>query len=127
MLFFHQTVTRVRAPVVKDRYNNAERDWDNADRTRLVGLSVLPMAGTESGAGSDPRRAGGSGHREQTITGWKVQSPPGVDLDLRPTDRVELADYGDVLCEVIGEIARFPDPWGRGVHHVEATIERVDG
>lgn len=121
MLFFHQSITRLRAPVTTDRYRNATRDWDNAERRRITGLSVVPLGSSE------PRSGEGPGERDQTVTGWKVQSPPGVDLDLRSDDRVELDDNGSVLCEVVGEVARFPDPWGRGVHHVEANVERVNG
>lgn len=116
MLFFHQSVVRLRAPVVPDRYGNRVRDWAAAERTPWTGVSVQPAGRSEDQA---------TGDRDTATTGWSLQSQPGVDLDLLPTDRVELAD--GVVCEVVGEVARHPDPWGRGVHHVEATLQRVTG
>lgn len=116
MLFFHQTATRLRAPVVADKHRNRTRDWAAAQRTPWAGISVQPAGRSEA---STP------GDRDQATSGWLLQSAPGVVLDLLATDRVELST-GEV-CEVVGEVARHPDPFGRGVHHIEARLERVTG
>lgn len=116
-MFFHQTVTRLRAPEITDKYRNRVRDWSQASRLVISGVSVQPAGRAEEHA---------TGDRDRVTTGWNLQSRPGVDLDLLPTDRVELAD--GTVCEVVGEIARHPDPFGRvAVHHVEAALQRTSG
>lgn len=115
-MFFHQTVVRLRAPLVQDRHRNRTRDWANAARTSWPGVSVQPAGRAES---EEP------GARDRATTGWLLQSAPGVDLDLLATDRVELE--GGEVCDVVGEVARHPDPFGRGVHHVEAALSRTTG
>lgn len=115
-MFFHQAVTVLRAPVVADRYQNRVRDWAAAERRPVLGVSVQPAVRSEDHA---------TGDRDQATSGWQLQTQPGTDLDLLATDRVELED--GVVCEVVGEVARHPDPWGRGVHHVEVTLQRVTG
>lgn len=115
-MFFHQTVVRLRAPEVADKYRNRTRDWPNAARTSLPHVSVQPAGRAEEHQPGD---------RDRATSGWNLQSPPGTDLDLLATDRVELED--GVVCEVVGEVARHPDPWGRGVHHAEAFLQRVSG
>jgi hypothetical protein len=116
-VFFHQSVTRVRAPETIDRYRNRVRDWSQATRTTFSDVSVQPAARAEDHS---------PGERDRITTGWTLQSRPGVDLDILPTDRIELAD--GTACEVVGEIARHPDPFGRvAVHHVEVALQRVTG
>jgi hypothetical protein len=116
-VFFHQTVTRLRAPVTTDRYRNQVRDWSQATRVTFTSVSVQPASRAEDNSPGD---------RDRVTTGWTLQSRPGVDLDILPTDRVELAD--GTVCEVVGEIARHPDPFGVvPVHHVEAALQRTTG
>lgn len=115
-MFFHQSVVRLRAPEATDKYRNRTRDWTKAERTTLLGLSVQPAGRAED---AQP------GERDRVTSGWNIQSPPGRDLDLLPTDRVELE--GGVECEVVGEVARHQDPFGRGLHHVELFVQRVTG
>lgn len=116
-MFFHQTVTRLRAPETTDKYRGRVRDWSQATALEITGVSVQPAGRAEDHSPGD---------RDRVTTGWNLQSRPGVDLDLLATDRVELSD--GTVCEVVGEIARHPDPFGLvPVHHVEAALQRVTG
>jgi hypothetical protein len=110
------SITVLRAPVVVDRYNSERFDWTDPARTPVEGVNVQPTVTTEST--TEPRL--------QTISGWRVTSRAGVDIDIRATDRVELAD--GTVCEVIGEVARWPHPIRPGaVHHIEVDLQRVRG
>ncbi|WP_394621298.1 hypothetical protein JNUCC0626_20035 [Lentzea sp. JNUCC 0626] len=116
MIMFTSSITVLRAPLLVDRYNSERPDWKQATRTRVTGVSVQPTATTETT--TEPR--------DQVVTGWRVYSRAGVDLDVRHTDRVELEN--GTVCEVVGEIARWPHPIRPGlVHHVEFDIQRVRG
>lgn len=115
-MMYTSSITVLRAPVVTDRYNSPRPDWSNATRTRVDNVSVQPTSSTETT--TEPR--------EQTITGWRVFTRAGVDLDVRASDRVELEN--GTVCEVVGEIARWPHPIRPGqVHHVELDLQRVRG
>lgn len=111
---FQHTIVRVRAPEVVDRYNNKQRDWANAARTSLVGVNVQP-------AGSPPQSDEDTVGRQTTITGWRLYTPPGMDVDLLETDRVE---YEGMTLEVDGKVGRWRV--GGKVHHVEAALREVD-
>lgn len=114
-MMFTDSITIVRAPITEDRYGNEVRDWANATRTVVHGVSVQPRSATESG--SDEAR-------EMVTTGWRIYTRTG-DLDVEPTDRIE---HGDRVLEVIGEVARWPHPIRRGaVHHVEIDVQRWQG
>lgn len=115
-MFFHHTVIRLRAPVVRDRHGNRAPDWPNAARTALHGVFLAPSG---QGEAHDP------GARDRATTGWQLQTPPGVDVDLLPTDRVELPD--GTVCDVVGEVARHFSPFTGAVHHVEVFLQRTTG
>lgn len=117
-MIFADTVTRVRAAAQTDPYGNpsSTRDWAHATRTAMTGVSLQPDAGSDTSTEN-------TGDRTYVITGWRLLSKPGTDLDLSPTDRVEL--YDGVVAEVDGEIARWR--LGGKVHHVEARLKRVGG
>lgn len=114
MTFFHDTVTRLRAPITQDAHGNEIRDWDNPDSTLLERLNVQPNSQDDTDTAL----------RTSVITSWRLQSAPGVDLDLEATDRVV---YGGVVCEVVGEVARWSHPLTGQTHHVETTIRRRKG
>lgn len=115
-MIYTSSITVVRAPVVADRYGSQQRDWANATRTPVDGVSVQPTTSSETL--TEPR--------DLVITGWRIYSRAGTDIDIVHTDRVEL-DNGTV-CEVVGEIARWPHPIRSGaVHHVEIDVQRVRG
>lgn len=110
---YADAVTVVRADYVTDKYGNptSVRDWVNATRTTVAGVSVQPDYSTET-----------TGDRNTVITGWRLFTPKGRDIDLLPTDRVE---FDGMTLEVDGEVGRFRVA-GR-VHHVEARLRRVVG
>lgn len=115
-LLFHQTVVRVRAPMVRDRYGNEQRDWASADRLTVTRVNIQP-------AGTPPRSDEDTQDRQTTVTAWTLQTAEGADVDLLETDRVE---YDGMTLEVDGKVGRWPDPFGPGVHHVEARLKEVD-
>lgn len=113
---FYQSVVRVRAPLVTDRYGNRKRDWGNAEHINVSGVNVQPS----------PSRSDSSEEtldRQTTVTGWVLQTAEGVDLDLLATDRIQ---YDGMTLEVEGKVERWPDPFGPGVHHVEARLKEVE-
>lgn len=112
---FHDTVTVVRAPIVRDRWDDDVPDWADATRTDVTGVVVLPTAQIEDAAGN----------RIAVSSGWRLFSRPGLDIDLRATDRIE---WNGQSLEVIGEVARWPHPIrAADVHHVEAELRKVEG
>lgn len=110
---FGDSVVRVRAGFLVDKYGNTTsvRDWPNATRTTVASVSVQPDASTEA-----------TGDRGSIVTGWRLITPKGRDLALLPTDRVE---FDGMTLEVDGEIARYRLA-GR-IHHAEARLRKVDG
>lgn len=117
-MWFDQSAVRVRAGRKSDRGNpdSTVLDWSPGAVTRvtLERLNIQPSVQTES---TDAERS-------PVITGWRVQSDEGVDLDVTAQDRIE---WDGMLLDVEGEIARWPDPLGAGVHHVEFNLKRVTG
>lgn len=111
---YGHTIVRVRAPLVADRYGNRKRDWTAATRATVTGVNVQP-------AGSPPQSDEDTTDRQTTITGWRLYTPQGMDVDLLETDRVE---YEGMTLEVDGKVGRWRID-GR-VHHVEAALREVD-
>lgn len=111
---YAHAVVRLRAAETVDRYGNRKRDWPNAARMPVSGVNVQP-------AGSPPQSAEDTLDRQTTVTGWRLYTPPGMDLDLLETDRVE---YEGMVLEVEGKVGRWRIS-GR-VHHVEAMLREVD-
>lgn len=115
-MMFADTAVRIRAAAVTDPYGNpsSELDWVNATRTDLPGVNVQP----ETWASRED-----VGDRETTYTGWVLYSRTGTDIDLLPTDRVEIP--GGVITQVTGEVARWR--FAGRIHHVEARLTRIGG
>lgn len=107
-----QAVTVLRAPLVGNRYNGQVRDWTNATRTDVDGVSVQPATSTE-----DVR------DRELLTNTYKLFTDRGRDIDLLATDRIE---WNGMTLQVDGDPNRWPAPGG-GVHHVEAALKLVTG
>jgi hypothetical protein len=105
--------TVLRAPYVTDKYGNTttQRDWANAVRSPLNGVSFQPDASTEA-----------TGDRGSVVTGYRLITRRGMDADILPTDRIEV--YGMTL-EVDGEIGRYRT--GGRIHHVEVRLKKVSG
>ncbi|GAA1406261.1 hypothetical protein GCM10009639_53920 [Kitasatospora putterlickiae] len=115
-VIFHQRVVRVRAGTRTDRAGNTVADWSPGAVSRLTveRLSVQPAVQMEH---TEPDRTG-------VITGWRVLSAPGTAPDVRAGDRIE---HDGLLCDVVGEVARWPHPISGGVHHVEWQMRRSTG
>jgi hypothetical protein len=115
-MFFGQALVRVRAGTRTDRGGNTVRDWSDGavTRTPLQQVNVQPA---EQGETQDAER-------DAVVTAWRVQSAPGTDLDVTAADRIE---FEAMTCEVVGEVARWPDPFTGATHHVEFTIRRATG
>ncbi|MBW1600894.1 hypothetical protein JJV70_02005 [Streptomyces sp. JJ66] len=109
-----QAVTIVRAPLITDRYGSERRDWANAVRTLVSGVEVQPAAAP---AASQEDTI----DRQTAVTGWRLYTRRGVDVDLLETDRVE---YDGMTLEVDGKIGRWR--MGGRVHHVEAELKEID-
>ncbi|MFG3036860.1 hypothetical protein ACGFYZ_08150 [Streptomyces sp. NPDC048330] len=112
-LHYTQTVVVLRAPYVVDRYGNetSERDWTRATRTTVRRVSVQPDVSTEA-----------TGDRPMVVTGWRLVTRRGVDIDLQPGDRVTALGR---LLDVDGDTARWTVA-GRH-HHTEARLKEVTG
>lgn len=63
--------------------------------------------------------------RVATQSGYRLHTPPGRDLDLRPDDRIRCA-IGDL--DIVGEVDRWPSTeHPSGVDHVEVNLELRTG
>ncbi|MFE4514424.1 hypothetical protein ACFRMQ_09575 [Kitasatospora sp. NPDC056783] len=112
-LHYGQTVVTLRAPFVVDRYGNttSERDWTRATSTTVARVDVVPQESTEA-----------VGDRPVVVTGWRLITRPGTDVDLGPGDRVTALGR---LLEVDGEPARYL--LGARHHHTEVRLKEVNG
>jgi hypothetical protein len=112
-MLYLQSVTVIRPGTAADEYGNERPDWgDAATRIPVDGVNVQPVNGSSEDTDD----------RQLTVTGWRLYTSRGVDLDLRETDRVE---FEGMVLQVIGKVARWPAPGG-GVHHIEADLQEVD-
>ncbi|MFJ6137480.1 hypothetical protein [Kitasatospora sp. NPDC092286] len=113
MIRYRQTVVTHRAPLRVDRYGNttSERDWTRATSTTVPRVEVLPDVSTED-----------TGDRPVVVTGWRLITRRGVDVDLIPGDRVTALGR---LLEVDGTPMRYP--LGDRHHHTEVRLKAVDG
>lgn len=115
-MIFHQQVTVVRPGTRVDRGGNEVPDWSPGAATRTVVEHVSVQPNTQNEDVESDRTA--------VVTGWRVLSEPGVDADVRSGDRIE---WDGMTLEVVGEVARWPDPLDGGVHHIEFTMRRATG
>jgi hypothetical protein len=111
-MFYLQDIVIVRAGTAVDDYGNEKPDWGAAAaRTQVSGVNVQPNGGSVEDTDD----------KQVTVTGWRLYTPRGMDLDLRETDRVEA---WSTTMQVTGKVARWPAPGG-GVHHIEADLREV--
>lgn len=112
-LLYGDSVIRIRAELITDRYGNTTtvRDWDNAERVEIDGVSVQPGETVEF-----------TGDRNTIDSLWRVITPRGRDADVERTDRMEV--HG-VLMEVDGDVARYT--LGGRIHHAEIRLRRLEG
>jgi hypothetical protein len=112
-MLYLQSITIVRPGTGTDEYGNERPDWGaGASRLPVSGVNVQPSGGSTEDTDD----------RQVTVTGWRLYTPRGMDVDLRETDRVE---FDGMTLQVIGKVARWPAPGG-GVHHIEADLREVD-
>ena len=111
-MLYLQDIVIVRAGTTTDRYGNEQPDWGaGATRIPVSRVNVQPSGGSTEDTDD----------KQIAVTGWRLFTPRGMDLDLRETDRVEA--WGTTM-QVTGKVARWPAPGG-GVHHVEADLREV--
>lgn len=111
-MLYLQSIVIVRPGTTEDEYGNEQDDWGaGATRVPVSGVNVQPAGGATEDTDD----------KQVTVTGWRLYTPRGMDVDLRETDRVEA--WGTTM-QVIGKVARWPAPGG-GVHHVEADLREV--
>lgn len=111
-MLYEQSITVLRATSAPDRYGNNKPGWSDPVRTPVRGVNVQPQGGSSEDTDD----------KQVTVTGWRLFTPRGMDLDLRETDRVE---FDGTVLQVVGKVARWPAPGG-GVHHIEADLREVD-
>lgn len=111
-MLYLQDIAIVRAGTVEDEYGNEQDDWGAAaTRIPVSGVNVQPAGGSTEDTED----------KQVVVTGWRLYTPRGMDVDLRETDRVEA--WGTTM-QVVGKVARWPAPGG-GVHHIEADLREV--
>ncbi|MFD6180058.1 hypothetical protein [Streptomyces goshikiensis] len=113
-MMFNQSLVRVRAGTRSDRGGNTVLDWTTATRLTLDRMNIQPSVQVEA---HDETRT-------SKITGWHVQSDEGTAPDIRADDRIE---WDGMVCEVDGEVARWPDLFSNSIHHVEFEMKRATG
>lgn len=110
-MLYLQSVTILRAGTATDEYGNKRPDWGVPARIPVSGVNVQPAGGSDEDTDD----------KQLTVTGWRLYTPRGMDLDLRETDRV---GFDGMVLQVVGKVARWPAPGG-GVHHIEADLREV--
>lgn len=117
-LIFNQSLALLKPTLIDSPYSSEPvQDWDNPT-SHDVGfrVSIQPESQSE-----------GPVERPQTITGWVLITPPGTDIP-ELTAGSKLLIGQTLRVDVVGEPARWPNPWVPGkVHHLEARLEVVDG
>lgn len=108
------TITRIRAPMATDSYNNPVRDWGNAVETPLTGWRVQPVQGSRRNVADTIPRDGLEKRR-------RAFGPPGVDL--LPTDRVR---WKGVVWVIDGDVDAWGSPTGQ-LAHTEVMLVRMEG
>lgn len=117
MAAFVDQVVILQPQMVVDRYSSvAKIDWTKPPIRVQVPfmVSVQPVTSREDNP-----------DRPAVTTTWKMIGPPGRDIALRSSDRVEV--NGEMVLSVDGDVARWRAGVPGRVHHVEALLERVTG
>ena len=114
-LIFTERITIIRPRMVRGEYGGLEEDWDNPEEIEFPhAVSVQPVESIEDTDG-----------RSHFISDrWRVfTEPPHLIEELRPTDRVRVDTWGQVLWGV----AR-PLHWRTAVlPHSEFDLEEIRG
>lgn len=117
-MIFLQSLVRVRAGRKSSRGNpdDTTLDWAPSVVSRLTVTDLSIQPNTQSEATDETRTS--------VVTGMRVLSAPGTDPDVTAVDRIE---FNGLTYEVDGEVARWPDPFSGGAHHVEFVMRRATG
>lgn len=117
-MIFLQSLVRVRPGRKASRGNPDDTvpDWSPGAVSRLTVEELSIQPNTQNEATDETRTA--------VVTGWRVLSAPGTNPDITAADRIE---WGGLTYEVEGEVARWPDPFDGGTHHVEFVVQRATG
>lgn len=108
--FANDSLTRVRAGLVTDSYQNQVRDWASATTLDMSGWSVQPVPAPETAEGTARNTVGRR---------WLALGPAGTDV--LATDRMI---YAGITCEVDGA----PLVYATGVlDHVELFLQETEG
>lgn len=107
-----ETVIRLRAPFVPDRYGNStsSRDWSLATETSIPLCSVQPMIGDEV-----------LGDRDARIHRWILYGPAAIDVV--PTDRIK---HRGTTYEVKSDVRQWTGA-SDNLNNTQMELERVDG
>ena len=120
---FYATHIEIIRPAKKDagRYGYGtgtdEYSYDPAE-----GAEVIPVPHPVELQPTTSVEAESNGARVLSISGYTLFTQPGVDIDLRPRDRVRASG---LLLDVDGEVRRWPG--FNGVDHVECHLEVHSG
>lgn len=106
-----ETVTRLRATSVTNRYGGTDKDWTAPDEADIDGCAVAPRLEGETSAG-----------REGVVIGWTVFTP--ADADVLATDRLRIRS---VDHEVDGQPGEWWSPYSGARKGLEIRTRRVDG
>lgn len=116
MIFPHgETVTRIRAQQVVDRYGNKAWDWPNATRTTIARCGV---AQGSRGSAAEVLTA----ERDAVISDVTVYMPTGTDV--LATDRLEIRG---LTFEVVGSPFDWRNPFTGRAFGVVVNANRVEG
>lgn len=107
-----ETVTRLRAVLVEDRYGNLVPDWSDPGRLDIPDCAVAPRTSNE-----DTEQG-----RQGVVVGIAVYAPTGADIT--PQDRMEVR--GEVW-EVVGEVADWRSPYTGWRPGIVVNLARMEG
>lgn len=117
-VIFNQTIAVLKPRLIDSPLSTEPvEDWEDpiVDEVDFK-VSIQPASSSE-----------GPVERPQTITSWRLITPPGADIpDLAADSKILVG--GLLRLDVVGKPARWPNPWLPGqVHHLEADLEEVRG
>lgn len=96
-MFAHgETVTRLRAPLVEDRFNDEVPDWDHAVSVDIAGWGVSQDATSEAFETG----------RDATVSDFTLYRQESADV--LPTDRLVIRGK---TCEVVGDPFTWRSPF----------------
>jgi head-tail adaptor len=105
-----EIITRQRAVMVPDAYNNTVPNWTSPAEITLTVRGVEPVSSIEE-----------SGGRQAVITGYRVYLDPGSDINAGDRAVMRGATY-----EVDGTPADWRSPFGSEIGGIVVTLKHID-